>query len=190
MIRQALIESKPPHPTSKYSPSAALIKALVIHYASNVEHGGINCAGWDEQLGWGMIDVDAVLQAITRRKAIKGDGNAMSEGFDDWKLVSRNKGAYSTRVKQPNIDGSKSSLKVAMVYSDRGSAIMQNSLLLSVNGQDADERPIVTNNVQQIIYNPSDCSDRPKISVEGTTLVSVFETQAVAVVWSWIPVDA
>ena len=82
IVRHALLKPNLPHLSGQFSPTAALIKALIIHYATDMsgQHqmatsGGANSqravtydAPPDMNYGYGRINVDAGVHAIGQRR--------------------------------------------------------------------------------------------------------------------------
>lgn len=187
LIRQTLLQAKAGSLSGtlsrSVSPTAALIKALVIHYASDLTTGKISTSGrCDMQLGYGRINVDLVLAAIAQRTTMTTART--DQGFEDSKpALKMNETCQITTTKATSSNST--TLKVTMVYSDIGNVNIQNSLQLSVNGTAADSNTPVKNNVQQIVATNVTAASA-NITVKATNIALTNGSQTFAVVWSWI----
>jgi len=187
LIRQALLLAKAGTLSGTLSrpvsPTAALIKALVIHYADDLSTDKISTSGrCDTQLGYGRINVDRVLAAIAQRTTMTTAQTY--QGFEDSKpALKMNDTCQITTTKATNSNST--TLKVTMAYSDLGNTNIQNSLLLSVNGIAADPNTPVKNNVQQMVV-PNITADSATITVKATNITLTNDSQTFAVVWCWI----
>ena len=176
VVKQALLTNKLPTLSTKFTPTAALVKALLIHYATGLSGKHQASNPWalpdsvmsatytdapDFNYGYGRVNVDAALLAIAQRKAMTTDQT--HQGFEGSKGLE-NTGALAQGQKctisvalppKPNSLSTTPTLKATMAYSDLGGEKIQNYLLLSVQGvgvagtKNGDERQKVNGVTQE-----------------------------------------
>lgn len=210
VIRQALLSAKLSNLGSASSPTAALIKALLIHYATDMS-GMHQVATWDDNAqktimttveygpmpdfncGYGRVNVDAVLLAVQQRKGFTA-GEAY-QGFEDSKpALKSGEKCFIDIALPPKSAGLSASpiLKATMAYSDKFGADIQNFLRLSVQSvginpaqtKFGNEGHAVENNVQQVVWK-SYGGTSATICIEAVRIKDIGDSQTFAVVWSW-----
>ncbi|KAF5592374.1 serine protease ABC transporter B family tagB [Fusarium pseudocircinatum] len=167
------------------SPSAALLKALLVN-------GAVNTGKKVEAQGFGRVDLanSIILKGITTNK-----------GYLEGELVDNDdEDEFGTTLTLGDLlmpDGPDSetvTLKVTMVYSDLPGAALQNNINLQVAVGDAPsrfgnlgDRPDDVNNVEQVIWSGIPAERDTKITLSVTEPRALRgHKQAFALVWSVI----
>lgn len=117
LVRQYLREN---HQPSIFNPSAALVKAILIHSAQyiNYRHAHPASAPWaDNEQGWGRVDLQKVLKPATTTQAILIDE---ANG-----LITGEKHEHKVKITDSSIP-----LKVTLVYTDYPGENLINNLNL------------------------------------------------------------
>ena len=176
VTRQFLEASPPANAGSNYSPSAALVKAVLINGAVELP-GQYNPSeagpSPNTSSGWGRISVeDSALLASTT--AGYGEGAPLEED-----------GSFDIDV---NLPGSGKTLKVTLVWSDPPGAMLQNDLDLTVTAGGTERHGNMgtrtgfdrVNNVEQVLWTNVP-SGQAKITVSAFRLTT--DSQAFAYAW-------
>ncbi|RBQ81897.1 hypothetical protein FVER14953_21525 [Fusarium verticillioides] len=167
------------------SPSAALLKALLVN-------GAVNTGKKAEAQGFGRVDLanSIILKGITTNKGYL-EGELVDNDDEDEFIKTLTLGDL---LMPDGPDSETVTLKVTMVYSDLPGAALQNNINLQVAVGDAPsrfgnlgDRPDDVNNVEQVIWSgiPAERDTKITLSVtEPRTLLG--HKQAFALVWSVI----
>ncbi|KAG9498130.1 hypothetical protein J7337_011025 [Fusarium musae] len=167
------------------SPSAALLKALLVN-------GAVNTGKKAEAQGFGRVDLanSIILKGITTNKGYL-EGELVDNDDEDEFIKTLNLGDL---LMPDGPDSETVTLKVTMVYSDLPGAALQNNINLQVAVGDAPsrfgnlgDRPDDVSNVEQVIWSgiPAERDTKITLSVtEPRTLLG--HKQAFALVWSVI----
>ncbi|RBR15697.1 hypothetical protein FVER53590_13360 [Fusarium verticillioides] len=165
------------------SPSAALLKALLVN-------GAVNTGKKAEAQGFGRVDLanSIILKGITTNKGYL-EGELVDNDDEDEFIKTLTLGDL---LMPDGPDSETVTLKVTMVYSDLPGAALQNNINLQVAVGDAPsrfgnlgDRPDDVNNVEQVIWSgiPAERDTKITLSVtEPRTLLG--HKQAFALVWS------
>jgi serine protease AprX len=165
------------------SPSAALLKAMLVNGAVDTGHNV-------EAQGFGRVDLanSVILKGITTNKGYL-EGELDDEDDEDGFVKTLTLGDL---LMPDGPDSEEVTLKVTMVYSDLPGAALQNNINLQVAVGDGPsrfgnlgDRPDNVNNVEQVIWSgiPPERDTKITLSVsEPRTLVG--DKQAFALVWS------
>ncbi|KAF5254890.1 hypothetical protein FANTH_386 [Fusarium anthophilum] len=167
------------------SPSAALIKALLVN-------GAVNTGKKVESQGFGRVDLanSIILKGITTNKGYL-EGEVLDEDDKDEFIETLTLGD----LLMPDGPDSKAvTLKVTMVYSDLPGAALQNNINLQVTVGDGPsrfgnlgDRPDDVNNVEQVILSDIPAERDTKITLSVTAPRTMRgDKQAFALVWSVI----
>ncbi|KAF5560647.1 serine protease ABC transporter B family tagB [Fusarium phyllophilum] len=167
------------------SPSAALLKALLVN-------GAVNMGKKVEAQGFGRVDLanSVILKGITTNK-----GYLEAEVFDEDDEDEFIKTLTLGDLLMPDGPDSEAvTLKVTMVYSDLPGAALQNNINLQVAVGDAPsrfgnlgDRPDDVNNVEQVVWSgiPAERDTKIRFSVTAPRTM-LGGKQAFALVWSVI----
>jgi serine protease AprX len=150
LVRQYLREN---HQPSIPNPSAALVKAILIHSAQyiNYRHAHSASTPWaDNEQGWGRIDLQKVLNPTMPTQAIFID--------EDNGLTTGQNGQYQIKITDSSVP-----IKATLVYTDYPGEDLKNNLNLIVHspsgkqylGNDFEENgnPDNINNVEGVVVN-------------------------------------
>lgn len=191
VLRQALMASRAEsEQTDRAGPSAALIKALLIHHATPLSgtHQMATSSGPqtvtygeppDPNYGYGRVNVAAALGAVTQTRDAMATAN---NGLEDSAAPLKQGEVHTLQITQPD---QATSFKVTMTYSDRPGANIQNYLHLRLkkNGVERSAPAAPEDNVQQVIWT-SVSAGQLSILVDAIRIVPGFP-QPFALVWSW-----
>ncbi|KAF4502597.1 Serine protease ABC transporter B family tagB [Fusarium agapanthi] len=167
------------------SPSAALIKALLVN-------GAVNTGKKVESQGFGRVDLanSIILKGITTNKGYL-EGEVLDEDDKDEfiKILS-----LGDLLMPDGPDSETVTLKATMVYSDLPGAALQNNINLQVAVGDGPsrfgnlgDRPDDVNNVEQVIWSDIPAERDTKIMLSVTAPRTMRgDKQAFALVWSVI----
>ncbi|KAF5989474.1 serine protease/ABC transporter B family protein tagB [Fusarium bulbicola] len=165
------------------SPSAALIKALLVN-------GAVNTGKKVESQGFGRVDLanSIILKGITTNKGYL-EGEVLDEdGKDEFIEIL----TLGDLLMPDGPDSKAVTLKVTMVYSDLPGAALQNNINLQVAVGDGPsrfgnlgDRPDDVNNVEQVIWSDIPAERDTKITLSVTAPRTMRgDKQAFALVWS------
>ncbi|KAG5768739.1 hypothetical protein H9Q72_003811 [Fusarium xylarioides] len=167
------------------SPSAALLKALLVN-------GAVNTGKTPEAQGFGRVDLanSVILKGITTNKGYL-EAEVLDEDDEDEFVKTLNLGDL---LMPDGPDSETVTLKVTMVYSDLPGAALQNNINLQVAVGDAPgrfgnlgDRPDDVNNVEQVIWGGIPAERDTKITLSVTVPRTMRgDKQAFALVWSVI----
>ncbi|PNP73551.1 hypothetical protein FNYG_13145 [Fusarium nygamai] len=167
------------------SPSAALLKALLVN-------GAVNTGKKVEAQGFGRVDLanSVILKGITTNKGYL-EGEVFDEDDQDEFIKTLTLGDL---LMPDGPDSQAVTLKVTMVYSDLPGAALQNNINLQVAVGDAPsrfgnlgDRPDDVNNVEQVIWSGIPAERDTKVTLSVTAPRTMLGgKQAFALVWSVI----
>ena len=199
LLREALYEH------GKKQPSAALVKALLINGAMN--HSSPNGPGFDNQQGFGLVDIDSSIAMIKQSTFVEGGSKleATTRDVPALRLIP----VTDKRWESPAIPvpSGRNKLVVTLTYPDEPGALLQNDVNLVVRAGEVERHGNMgsgmgfdhTSKLPCLVYDTS--ADRTADNVEkiiwddvlGTTLTIVVQAfgftntaseQAFAVAWN------
>ncbi|MCJ1235952.1 hypothetical protein MMC14_003928 [Varicellaria rhodocarpa] len=175
ILREALLTA------GHQSPSAALIKALLINGAVDLQgqhgFGDMTVAAPSYAQGFGRVNLNNSLII---------PGRSSEEGFEDTKALLA-EGETSTTIVVIPSERNGTILKVTLVYADRPGETIQNNLTLKVTAKDGTEKLGnegygTENNVEQVFWrNPPPGQVTVKVTAERIAIPS--DRQSFALVW-------
>ncbi|MCJ1282094.1 hypothetical protein MMC26_001417 [Xylographa opegraphella] len=183
LIREVLQER------GKEQPSAALVKALLINGAVN--HSSPNGPGFDNQQGFGLVDINRSIAMIKQSTFIDGGNRTEATTYDVPAL--RLAPATDSRWESPAIPipSARNRLVVTLAYPDAPSALLQNDVNLIVladgverHGNMGDDQGYDhINNVEKVIWDDVP-APTATIIVQAYAFTKPDSEQAFAVAWT------